>query len=71
MKTANQIVRAAVDAAGEAGGFSEVCRIAEHGAGNMEFSDEDMGILNDAFGGPVEALNAVQNEARSRVPSDV
>ena len=53
MKTADQIVRAAVDAAGQAGGIDEVKRIAAHGwPGDVDGEEPDKALLN-----------AIQNEA--------
>ena len=65
--TAYQIVRAAVDAAGQAGGRDEVEAIAARGAGAMAFSDEDWAVLLDAHGSPADVLYAVQLEAQRRV----
>jgi len=67
MTTAQQIISRAIDAAGEAGGIDEVSRIAAKGPGAMTFSDEDMGVLIDAYGSPGEALYAIQLEAQRRV----
>jgi hypothetical protein len=67
MATAEQIVRAAVDAAGQAGGRDEVEAIAARGPGDMVFSDEDMATLVEAHGSPADALYAVQLEAQRRV----
>jgi hypothetical protein len=65
--TADQIVRAAVDAAGQAGGRVEVEAIAAKGPGTMTFSVEDMAVLVDAYGSPGDALYAIQLEAQRRV----
>jgi len=67
MKTADQIVQAAVDAAGQAGGRVEVEAIAAKGPGAMTFSDEDMDILVEEYGSPRDALYAIQLEAQRRV----
>lgn len=67
MRTAQQIVDAAVDAAGQAGGLEEVSAIAAKGTGNMTFSDEEMATLVEAYGTPADALYAVQAEAQRRV----
>ena len=64
--TADQIVRAAVDAAGQAGGLDEVLAIAAKGPGAMTFSDEDMTILVEEYGTPAAALYAIQLEAQRR-----
>jgi len=65
--TADQIVRAAVDAAGQAGGIDEVEAIAARGPGAMTFSDEEMALLVEEYGSPGEALYAIQLEAQYRV----
>jgi hypothetical protein len=65
--TAEQIVRAAVDAAGEAGGVDEVRAIAAHGAGDMDFAADDMVTLLTEFGSEAEAMYAIQLEAQRRV----
>ena len=65
--TADQIVRAAVDAAGQAGGIDEVSAIAAKGPGEMTFSDEDMATLVEEYGTPADALYAIQLEAQRRV----
>lgn len=65
--TADQIVRAAVDAAGQAGGLDEVQRIAAKGPGDMTFSDEDMAVLIEEYGTTGDALYAIQREAQQRV----
>ena len=67
VRTAEQIVARAIDAAGQAGGIDEVSAIAAVGPGNMSFSDEDMAVLVEAYGSPGDALYAVQLEARRRV----
>ena len=64
---AEQIVRAAIDAAGQAGGIDEVEAIAAKGPGEMEFSDEDMATLVDEYGTPADALYAIQLEAQRRL----
>ena len=64
---AAQIVRAAVDAAGQAGGLDEVQAIAARGPGAMTFSDEDMATLLEEYGSPGDALYAIQLEAQRRV----
>lgn len=63
--TAEQIVARAIDAAGQAGGRDEA--IAAKGPGAMVFSDEDMGVLVEAYGTPGDALYAIQLEAQRRV----
>ena len=65
--TAEQIVARAIDAAGQAGGRDEVEAIAAKGPGAMVFSDEDMGVLFEAYGTPGDALYAIQLEAQRRV----
>jgi hypothetical protein len=65
--TADQIVRAAVDAAGRAGGLEEVEAIAARGPGAMTFSDDDMAVLVEEYGSPGDALYAIQLEAQRRV----
>ncbi len=65
--TAEQIVKSAVDAAGQAGGLDEVQAIAAKGPGNMEFSDTDMAVLVEAYGTPADAMHAIQLEAQNRV----
>ena len=65
--TAEQIVARAIDAAGQAGGRDEVEAIAAKGPGAMVFSDEDMGVLVEAYGTPGDALYAIQLEAQRRV----
>jgi len=64
---AAQIVRAAVDAAGQAGGLDEVSAIAANGPGDMVFSEEDMAVLVEEYGSPGDALYAIQLEAQRRV----
>jgi hypothetical protein len=70
MKTAEQIVTAAIDAAGQAGGIDEVERIARRGTGSMTFSDDDVATLLDAYGSPGDALYAIQLEAQRRVSAN-
>ena len=63
---AAQIVRAAVDAAGQAGGLDEVSAIAAKGPGDMTFSAEDMAVLVEEYGTPGDAMHAIQLEAQRR-----
>lgn len=65
--TAEQIVRATVDSAGEAGGIDEVRRIAANGAGDMTFDEASMAVLLEAYGTPGDAMYAIQLEAQNRV----
>lgn len=67
---ANEIVRKALDAAGQAGGSDEIARIAEIGPGEMTFSDGDMAVLVDGFGSPGEALYAIQLAAQHLVSAN-
>lgn len=71
MKTAEQIVDRAIDAAGEAGGYDEVAAIAAKGTGHMTFTDEEMATLIEHFGTAGDALYAVQLEAQRRVSAMV
>lgn len=70
MNKAEQIVRAAVDAAGQAGGLEEVEAIAAKGPGDMEFSEADMALLVAEYGTPGDALYAIQSEAQRRVSAN-
>jgi hypothetical protein len=65
--TAEQIVKSAVDAAGQAGGIDEVSAIAAKGPGSMVFSAKDMAILIVAYGSVGDAMYAIQLEAQNRV----
>lgn len=65
--TAEDIVRRAIDAAGQAGGIDEVAAIAEKGSGEMVFSAEDMATLVEAYGSPADAMYAIQLEAQRRM----
>ena len=65
--TAEQIVRCAIDAAGQAGRIDEVSAIAAKGPGEMTFSDEDMAVLVETYGTVGDALYAIQLEAQRRV----
>lgn len=67
MSKAEQIVRAAVDAAGSADGLDEVSAIAAKGAGSMTFTDADMSVLVAEYGSPADALYAIQLEAQRRM----
>jgi hypothetical protein len=65
--TAEQIIKRAIDAAGQAGGIDEVSAIAAKGPGEMTFSDEDMMALVEAYGTPADAMYAIQLEAQRRI----
>lgn len=67
---AEQIVKRAIDAAGQAGGIDEVAAIATKGPGEMVFSDEDMATMVEAYGSPGDALYAIQLEAQRRISGD-
>jgi hypothetical protein len=67
---ADQIVKSAIDAAGQAGGLDEVQAIAAKGPGDMVFSAEDMATLVAAYGSPGEALDAIQREAQRRISAE-
>jgi hypothetical protein len=67
---AEQIVHAAIDAAGAAGGVDEVAAIAAKGVGAMTFTDADMVTLLAEYGTPGDALYAIQLEAQRRISSD-
>jgi hypothetical protein len=65
-KTAQQIIDAALT-----GGRVEIAAIAANGAGNMEFSDEEMSVLLAEHGTPGDALYAVQRAAQYIVSAQV
>jgi hypothetical protein len=67
MTKAEQIVMAAVDAAGAACGIDEVRRIATKGPGDMYFSLGDMAILVEEYGSFYAALHAIQRTAKSKM----
>lgn len=69
--TAEQIVRAAVDAAGQAGGIDEVMAIAARGVGAMIFSALDTAVLVEAYGSAAVAMRKIQLEAQQRVVDTV
>ena len=71
MNQGEQIVRAAVDAAGQAGGIDEVTAIAAKGPGEMTFSPAEMEALISAYGSAADALHAIQLEAQRRISQEV
>lgn len=67
MTRAEQIVKAAVDAAGEFGGLDEV---AAKGPGDLEFSAEDQAILLEEYGDVGYVLYTIRLEAQNRISAN-
>ena len=65
-RTAEQIVKGAIDAAGRAFGIDEVRAIAAKGPGDFYFTDGDMATLIAEYGSRSDALYAIQLEAQRR-----
>lgn len=70
MTRAEQIVKAAVDAAGEFGGLDEVAAIAAKGPGDLEFSAEDQAILLEEYGDVGYVLYTIRLEAQNRISAN-